>query len=96
MQMRRYLLMPFRAAPLILVTVFTVIWAYAIKAKFLGIPADAILVSWFFKYCYVLLDMQIPADPTAQARSGSSSPNGAADFSAQDFQWTTPTPLHII
>jgi len=55
-QMRRYLLMPFRAAPLILVTVFTVIWAYAIKAKFLGIPADAILVSWFFKYCYVLLD----------------------------------------
>jgi hypothetical protein len=54
--MTRYLLMPFRAAPLILVGVFTIIWAYAIKAKFIGIPADMILVSWFFKYCYVLLD----------------------------------------
>ncbi|HTY94166.1 MAG TPA: hypothetical protein VMC02_09775 [Steroidobacteraceae bacterium] len=54
--MTRYLLMPLRPVPLILVAVFTVIWAYAIKGRIFGIPADLILISWFFKYCYVLLD----------------------------------------
>jgi hypothetical protein len=54
--MTRYLLMPFHATPLILVAVFTVVWAYAIKGGIFGIPADLILASWFSKYCYVLLD----------------------------------------
>jgi len=54
--MTRYLLMPFRAAPLILVAVFTVLWAFAIRGKIIGIFADVILLSWFFKYCYVLVD----------------------------------------
>ena len=54
--MTRYLLMPLRATPLILVAVFTVAAAYAIRGKIFGIPLDIILISWFFKYCYVLLD----------------------------------------
>jgi len=54
--MTRYLLMPFRAAPLLLVAVFTVLWYYAILGRLFGIFMDLILVSWFFKYCYVLLD----------------------------------------
>ncbi len=55
--MTRYFLMPFHAAPLILVVVFTVLWAYLIKlGKFIGIPADFLLLSWFFKYCFALLD----------------------------------------
>jgi hypothetical protein len=54
--MTRYLLMPFHVAPLILVSVFTVVWGYAIKGGIIGIPADIILTSWFSKYCYVLLD----------------------------------------
>jgi hypothetical protein len=55
--MTRYLLMPFRAAPLILVGVFTLLWYYAIVwGGMFGIVMDLILASWFFKYCYVLLD----------------------------------------
>jgi hypothetical protein len=58
--MTRYLLMPFRAAPLILVGVFTLLWYYAITwggiLSIYGIFVDVILVSWFFKYCYALLD----------------------------------------
>ena len=54
--MTRYLLMPLRSTPLILVAIFGVLWDFAIMAKFTGIPADFILVSWFFKYCFVLLD----------------------------------------
>jgi hypothetical protein len=54
--MTRYLLMPFRSTPLILVAIFAVLWDFALTAKFTGIPADFILVSWFFKYCFVLLD----------------------------------------
>lgn len=55
--MTRYFLMPFHAAPLILVVILTILWTYLIKlGKFIGIPADFILLSWFFKYCFVLLD----------------------------------------
>ena len=56
MYLTRYLLMPLRTAPLILVGVFTILWYYAILGKIFGILMDVILVSWFFKYCYVLLD----------------------------------------
>jgi hypothetical protein len=54
--MTRYLLMPFHLVSLILVAVFTVVGSYSIAGKIFGIPADVILVSWFFKYLYVLLD----------------------------------------
>ncbi len=55
--MTRYLLMPFHAAPLILVATFTLLWWCALHAAFMmGIPLALILFSWFFKYCYVLLD----------------------------------------
>jgi hypothetical protein len=54
--MTRYLLMPLRTTPLILVAIFAVLWDFALLAKFTGIPADFILISWFFKYCFVLLD----------------------------------------
>jgi hypothetical protein len=55
--MTRYLLMPFHAAPLILVLILGILWTYLIKlGKFFGIPGDFLLLSWFFKYCYALLD----------------------------------------
>ncbi len=58
--MTRYLLMPFRAAPLILVVILTVLWTLFINfGKIIGIPGDFILLSWFFKYCYALLDAVI-------------------------------------
>src|SRR5580698_2480176 len=58
--MTRYLLMPFHAAPLMLVIVFTILWTGFITfGKLFGIPADFILLSWFFKYCYALLDAVI-------------------------------------
>ncbi|HEY6453785.1 MAG TPA: hypothetical protein VIY90_00735 [Steroidobacteraceae bacterium] len=60
MYMTRYLLMPLHAAPLIMVVVFTILWTVFIKmGRFIGIPADFILLSWFFKYCYALLDAVI-------------------------------------
>jgi hypothetical protein len=58
--MTRYLLMPFHAAPLMLVVVLTILWTVFIKfGRFIGIPGDFILLSWFFKYCYALLDAVI-------------------------------------
>jgi hypothetical protein len=54
--MKRYLLIPFHSVPLILVGTFTFLWWFAIQAGLFGIPLMLILVSWFFKYCYVLLD----------------------------------------
>jgi hypothetical protein len=54
--MTRYLLMPFRATPLLLVAIFAVLWFIALQATIAGLPLDFILLSWFFKYCFVLLD----------------------------------------
>ncbi len=54
--MTRYLLMPLRSAPLILVATFTLLWWFTFNAGFLGFPLAILLVSWFFKYCYALLD----------------------------------------
>ena len=55
--MTRYLLMPFHAAPLILIVLLGILWTYLITlGKLFGLPADFILLSWFFKYCYALLD----------------------------------------
>jgi hypothetical protein len=54
--MTRYLLMPFHAAPLLLAGLFTLLWWCAFHAGIIGIPLAMLLVSWFFKYCYALLD----------------------------------------
>jgi hypothetical protein len=52
----RYLVVPLRGACGILIAVFTLLLLVAYQARFLGIPLALILLSWFFKYAFVLLD----------------------------------------
>jgi hypothetical protein len=52
----RYLVLPLRGASGILIALFTLLLLVAIQAKFFGIPLALILLSWFFKYAFVLLD----------------------------------------
>ena len=60
--MMRLLLMPLKASPLMLVAFFSVFaWIFGL-AGFIGIALDAILASWFFKYCFVLLDTAVAGD----------------------------------
>jgi hypothetical protein len=57
--------MPLSATPLILVGTFAVMWWFALHAGyFMGVPLALILVSWFFKYCYVLLDAVVAGQPS--------------------------------
>lgn len=60
--MKRYLLVPFQVTPLLLVLSFSFGLLVAEKAGFLGIPLALILLSWFFKYCFVLLDSIIAGE----------------------------------
>jgi hypothetical protein len=60
--MTRYLLLPWRPAPLLLVAILTVAIYLALLAGFVGIALAAILASWFSKYCFVLLDATIAGD----------------------------------
>lgn len=62
MPMTRYLLLPWRPAPLLLVAVLTIAIDLALLAGFVGMAIAAILASWFFKYCFVLLDATIAGD----------------------------------
>lgn len=52
----RYLAIPLRMAPLLLIGTFSVLLILALKAGFLGIPLGLILLSWFTKYSFVLMD----------------------------------------
>ena len=52
----RYLVLPLRGAAAVLVLIFTVLLLVAIRARLLGIPLALIVLSWFFKYAFVLLD----------------------------------------
>lgn len=52
----RYLAVPLRMAPLLLIGTFSVLLVLAINARFLGIPLGLILLSWFSKYSFVLMD----------------------------------------
>jgi hypothetical protein len=52
----RYLAVPLRTAPLLLIGTFSVLLMVALKAGFLGIPLGLILLSWFSKYSFVLMD----------------------------------------
>lgn len=60
--MIRYLLLPWRAAPLALVGTFTIALAFCVRARLMGILPAILLVSWFFKYCFVLLDSAVAGD----------------------------------
>jgi len=60
--MIRYLLLPWRVAPLLLVGTFTIVLALCIRARFAGIFPAVLLVSWFFKYCFALLDSAVAGE----------------------------------
>jgi hypothetical protein len=53
---KRYLLLPLHGTPLLLVATFCVGLLLASKAGLMGIPLGFLLLSWFFKYCFVVLD----------------------------------------
>ena len=57
--MTRYLLFPFRGASMALVVTFTLGLSLAFHAGWIGIPLGLLLISWFFKYCFILLDSVI-------------------------------------
>jgi hypothetical protein len=54
--MLRHVLVILKPAPLLLVATFTGGLGLAFRAGLFGIPILVILVSWFFKYCFLLLD----------------------------------------
>ena len=54
--MKRYLLYPLRGGALVLVITFTLGWVIVFQARFMGILLAVLLTSWFFTYCFVLLD----------------------------------------
>jgi hypothetical protein len=66
--MKRYILLPLRPAPLILVALFTAGLRLAVGTplmgmmRLIGIPLALMLISWFFKYCFVLLDAAIAGE----------------------------------
>ena len=52
----RYLLVPLRGPPLLLIVVFSLLLVLAASGGILGLPLAFLVVSWFFKYAFVLLD----------------------------------------
>ena len=52
----RYLAIPLRMAPLLLIGTFSVLLIVATKAGLFGIPLGLIILSWFTKYSFVLMD----------------------------------------
>lgn len=60
--MKRYFLLPFHSTPLLLVGTFSIGLLLALKAGFVGIPLGLLLFSWFFKYCFVILDSVVAGD----------------------------------
>jgi hypothetical protein len=52
----RYLAIPLRMAPLLLIGTFSVLLVVAVKAGLFGIALGLILLSWFTKYAFVLMD----------------------------------------
>jgi len=54
--MKRYVLYPLRGGALVLVLTFTLGWVIVFQARIPGILLALLLTSWFFKYCFVLLD----------------------------------------
>jgi hypothetical protein len=54
--MNHYVLFPFKGGALALWVIFTFGFDVAFHAGLMGIPLALALVSWFFKYCFALLD----------------------------------------
>src|SRR5580700_1498898 len=54
--MNRYVLFPFRGGALALLLTFTLGQELALYAGWMGLPLGVALLSWFFKYCFILLD----------------------------------------
>lgn len=52
----RYLAIPLRTAPLLLIGTFSVLLVVAFMSRFTGIPLALILLSWFSKYAFVVMD----------------------------------------
>jgi hypothetical protein len=59
---KRYFLLPFHSTPLVLVLTFSIGMLLALEAGFVGIPLGLLLFSWFFKYCFVILDSVVAGD----------------------------------
>jgi hypothetical protein len=55
-EVTRYLALPLRTAPLLLIATFSALLVLAFQAGLIGIPLGWTLISWFFKYSFVLLD----------------------------------------
>lgn len=54
--LKNYLALPLKPAPLLLIVIFSTMLAFASYAGMYGLPLTLILMSWFFKYAFVLLD----------------------------------------
>ncbi|HUI60932.1 MAG TPA: hypothetical protein VLX90_11945 [Steroidobacteraceae bacterium] len=54
--MKRSILICLHATPLLLVATFTVCQLLALRAGLAGLPLAGLTLSWFFKYCFVVLD----------------------------------------
>ena len=52
----RYMAVPLRTAPVLLIVIFSALMVLAIKATLFGIALALLLLSGFFKYSFVLLD----------------------------------------
>src|SRR5271163_2726784 len=52
----RHLLRPARGGAAAVVVVFALLLSLAAKANFVGIPLALLIISWFFKYAYILFD----------------------------------------
>lgn len=52
----RFLRMPLRGGALGVIVTFAVLLMLAARAGLMGLPLALILLSWFFKYAFVLLD----------------------------------------
>ena len=52
----RYLLMPLRGPSLLLIVIFSLLLLLAASGGILGLPLAFLVVSWFFKYAFALLD----------------------------------------
>ncbi|MBM0107252.1 hypothetical protein JM946_21150 [Steroidobacter sp. S1-65] len=56
METLKYLLIPLRGAALVLVVSFSILLLLAAHGGLLGLPLALLVVSWFFKYGFALLD----------------------------------------
>lgn len=56
METLKYLLIPLRGASIVLIVLFSFLLLLAARGGLLGLPLALIIVSWFFKYGFALLD----------------------------------------